>query len=179
MSTPLYRELNLKDGLVAVGLNGELLKQLYDREYFSKWFFDTAHNEDFAGIIDNIVDNKISNVSEIEKILEDAKARVFSENFMKIFDNRLLLSAYLTKLAEEQTFADLIYSLIPHSDIKDKFISDILKRSVYEYFLTQKERYENLKNATSIFTRRANKDLQNIDIKYIQNCIKAIEENWM
>lgn len=174
-----YQELNLKDGLVAVGLNGELLKQLYDREYFSKWFFDTAHNEDFAGIIDNIVDNKISNVSEIEKILEDAKARVFSENFMKIFDNRLLLSAYLTKLAEEQTFADLIYSLIPHSDIKDKFISDILKRSVYEYFLTQKERYENLKNATSIFTRRANKDLQNIDIKYIQNCIKAIEENWM
>ena len=82
-------------------------------------------------------------------------------------------------MSEEQTFADLIYSLIPYSEVKDKFICDILKRSVYEYFLTQKERYENLKNATSIFTRRANKDLQNIDIKYIQNCIKAIEENWM
>ena len=69
--------------------------------------------------------------------------------------------------------------MIAPSKTKDEFTSDILKRSVYEYFLTQKERYENLKNATSIFTRRANKDLQNVDIKYIENCIKEIEQNWM
>ena len=101
-------------------------------------------NSTINAIVDNIGINKISNVSEIEKILEDAKVRVFSENFMKIFDNRLLLSAYLSKMSEEQTFADLIYSLIPQSDVKDKFISDVLvkvkdltpneRQKVFDYF---------------------------------------------
>ncbi len=174
-----YQEFDLKQGLNSICLNDELLKQLYDKNYFDKWFFDTAHNEDFAKIIDKIADNKLCDIKEIEKIIEEGKNTVFCENFMKIFDNRLLLTAYLAKISEEQTFADLLFSLIPQSSSKEKLVSDILKKSVYEYFLTQKERYENLKNATSIFTRRANKDLQNIDIKYIQNCIKTIEENWM
>ena len=135
--------------------------------------------ENFATIVDKIADNKLCGISDIEKILEEEKNTVFCNGFMKIFDHRLLLSAYLAKLSDEQTFADLLYSLIAPSKTKDEFTSDILKRSVYEYFLTQKERYENLKNATSIFTRRANKDLQNVDIKYIENCIKEIEQNWM
>ena len=174
-----YEEIDLKQGLSSVELNSELLKQLYNKGYFNKWFFDTAQNENFATIVDKIADNKLCGISDIEKILEKEKNTVFCNGFMKIFDHRLLLSAYLAKLSDEQTFADLLYSLIAPSKTKDEFTSDILKRSVYEYFLTQKERYENLKNATSIFTRRANKDLQNVDIKYIENCIKEIEQNWM
>ena len=98
---------------------------------------------------------------------------------MKIFDRRLLLSAYLALKNDEQTFADLIYSLIDPSDIKEKFMKELLKKSVYEYFLSQKDRYESIKSATSIFARRANKDLQDIDIKYIEQCIKEIEQNWI
>lgn len=174
-----YENIDLTQGLNNIELNAELLKQIYDKGYFDKWFFDVSHNQNFAFVIDKIADNKINNIQEVEKIINEEKYNVFSESFLKIFDHRLLLSAYLARLSDENTFADLLYSLITPSETKDKFIFDILKRSVYEYFLTQKERYENLKNATSIFTRRANKDLQNIDIKYIENCIKTIEENWI
>ena len=55
----------------------------------------------------------------------------------------------------------------------------MLKKSIYEYFLSQKDRNESIKSATSIFARRANKDLQEIDIKYVENCIKEIEKNWV
>ena len=55
----------------------------------------------------------------------------------------------------------------------------MLKKSIYEYYLSQKDRYESIKSATSIFARRANKDLQEIDIKYVENCIKEIEKNWV
>ncbi len=174
-----YENIDLTQGLNNIEFNAELLKQIYDKGYFDKWFFDVSHNQNFALVIDKIADNKINNIQEVEKIINEEKYNVFCESFLKIFDYRLLLSAYLARLSDENTFADLLYSLITPSETKDKFIFDILKRSVYEYFLTQKERYENLKNATSIFTRRANKDLQNIDIKYIENCIKTIEENWI
>lgn len=174
-----YVEIDLAQGLSKTELNDFLLKQLYEKEYFNKWFFDVQSNENFASIIDEIVDNKCSDAQKFEQILEENKPKVYSSAFLKIFDRRLLLSAYLALKNDEQTFADLIYSLIDPSDIKEKFMKELLKKSVYEYFLSQKDRYESIKSATSIFARRANKDLQDIDIKYIEQCIKEIEQNWI
>lgn len=174
-----YEEINFVRGLNKIELSDFLLKQVYEKGYFDRWFFDTSHNSDFSAIIAEIFEMKVSDIENIENILLSKKNEVFSVDFIKIFNHRLLLSAYFAYLKEEKTFADLIYSLIDESLVKERFTVDILKKSVYEYFLTQKDRFDNLKNATSIFTRRANKDLQNIDIKYINEVIKAIEEEWI
>lgn len=64
-------------------------------------------------------------------------------------------------------------------NVKTALKKIMLKRVFIEYFLSQKDRYESIKSATSIFARRANKDLQEIDIKYVENCIKEIEKNWV
>lgn len=174
-----YEEIDLTQGLRNVELNDFLLKKLYEKGCFDKWFFDTSHNEAFAGCIDEIFEKKVTDIQKIEEIILHNKQKIFSNDFMKIFNHRLLFGAYLLKLNDEETFADLVYSLIGEGLVKECFLFDILKKSVYEYFLTQKDRYENIKNATSIFTRRANKDLQDIDIKYINECIRTIEENWV
>ena len=73
----------------------------------------------------------------------------------------------------------MLYSLTDESEIKEKLKIDLIKKSIYEYFLAQKDRYESIKSATSIFARRANKDLSDIDINYIEKCIKEIEKNWI
>lgn len=174
-----YEKINLEDGLHKIELTDFLLKQLYNKGYFDKWFFDTAHNEEFAALIDEIADNKVCDIKKIEELLESKKSCIFSSAFMPVLNHRLLLSAYLACQADEQTFADLLYSLIDDGIVKNEFLSDMLKKSIYEYFLTQKDRFENAKNATSIFTRKANKDLNDIDIKYINSCIEAIEKNWI
>lgn len=174
-----YEEINFVKCLNKIELSDFLLKQVYEKGYFDRWFFDTSHNSDFSAIIAEIFELKVSDIESIENILLSKKNEVFSVDFMKIFNHRLLLSAYFAYRKGETTFADLIYSLIDESLVKERFTVDILKKSVYEYFLTQKDRFDNLKNATSIFTRRANKDLQNIDIKYINEVIKAIEEEWI
>lgn len=162
-----------------IEMNEFLLKQLYEKDYFDKWFFDVAHNTEFAALIDKIADNKISDINEINQIIEENKSAIFDSAFLRIFNHRLLLGAYLIKTDNEETFADMLYSLREDSPVKNKFMTDILKRSIYEYFLSQKDRYENLKSATSIFTRKANKDLNEIDIKYIKSCITEIEKNWV
>lgn len=174
-----FEEIELSSGLQKIELTEFLLKQLYEKDYFEKWFFDVNDNEAFASLIDEIADNKLSAVNEIENLINEKKREIFSEAFLKILDHRLLLASHLALLNDEETFANMLFSLIDDSDVKEIFLTDMLKKSVYEYFLAQKERYENVKSATSIFTRRANKDLQEIDIKYIQNCIKEIEKNWV
>ena len=162
-----------------IEMNEFLLKQLYEKDYFDKWFFDVAHNDAFASLIDKIADNKILDINEINQIIEENKSSIFDSAFLRIFNHRLLLGAYLIKTDNEETFANMLYALREDSPVKNKFMTDILKRSVYEYFLSQKDRYENLKSATSIFTRKANKDLNEIDIKYIKSCITEIEKNWV
>ena len=174
-----YEDINLAQNLNSIELNEVLLDQLYNKGYFDKWFFDTSNNEPFEKIIEKLNENKIEGINKFNEIVEEAKSEIFSDAFMKIFNQRLLIAAHLLELSDEKTFADLTYSLTKESSTKETFKTDILKRSLYEHFLTQKERYENLKNATSIFTRKANKDLQNIDIKHIKQCIKTIEDNWI
>ncbi len=174
-----YEDINLAQNLNSIELNDVLLNELYKKDYFDKWFFDSSNNEPFEKIIEKINENKIEEINKFNEIVEEAKSEIFFDAFMKIFNHRLLVAAYLLELSDEKTFADLTYSLIKESSTKETFKTDILKRSLYEHFLTQKERYENLKNATSIFTRKANKDLQNIDIKHIKQCIKTIEDNWI
>ena len=174
-----YEDINLAQNLNSIELNEVLLDQLYNKGYFDKWFFDTSNNESFEKIIEKLNENKIEGINNFNEIVEEAKSEIFSDAFMKIFNQRLLIAAHLLELSDEKTFADLTYSLTKESSTKETFKTDILKRSLYEYFLTKKERYENLKNATSIFTRKANKDLQNIDINHVKQCIKTIEDNWI
>ena len=174
-----FREIDIEEGLNEIEMNDFLLKQLYEKDYFSKWFFDVENNEDFASLIDEIADNKIFETEKIDKIIKEKTCDIFNQSFTRIFNNRLLYSAYIVKQSGDTTYADLIFSLIDESTVKEKFKNDIIKKSVYEYFLSQKDRYESIKNATSIFTRRANKDLNDIDINYIEKCIKEIEKNWI
>lgn len=174
-----YEDLNLSDGLSKIKLNDFLLKQLYDKGYFEKWFFSVSDNEKFAALIDKIADDKICDIKQIETLLNENMPQIFDDAFLKILNRRLLLAAHFARLNEEQTFADMLYSLIDESECKNCFKEDMLKKSIYEYFLSQKDRYESIKSATSIFARRANKDLQEIDIKYVENCIKEIEKNWV
>lgn len=174
-----YEDLNLSDGLSKIELNDFLLKQLYDKGYFEKWFFSVSDNEKFAALIDKIADDKICDIKQIETLLNENMPQIFDDAFLKILNRRLLVSAHFARLNDEKTFADMLYSLIDESECKNCFKEDMLKKSIYEYFLSQKDRYESIKSATSIFARRANKDLQEIDIKYVENCIKEIEKNWV
>ena len=63
---------------------------------------------------------------------------------MKIINYRLLISAYLTEINNDTTFANLFFSLSKNTIIREKFTNDILKKSVYEYFLSQKDKFENI-----------------------------------
>lgn len=174
-----YKDFDLSENLKTLEMNEFLLKQLYDKNYFTKWFFDVAHNEDFAVIMDEIFDNKICNIKDIEEILKNAKPQIFSNAFNTIFNHRLMLCAYLAKNNYDETFANMFCSLSTDSTTRELLMDNILKKSVYEYFLSQKDRYESFKKATSIFTRKANKDLQELDIDYVKSIIKEIEKHWV
>ena len=70
----------------------------------------------------------------------------------------------------------MVYSLSDPSDYKYIFLDNMLKKSIYEYFLNEKERYYDLKKSQSIFTRKQN---NNIDIKFVEFAISEVEKHWV
>ena len=174
-----YEEINLSQDLKKIELNEFLLKQIYEQGVFDKWFLDIQANDAFEKMIDTLVETKSASIEEFTSAFNSFFNSIFSPAFQKVLNNRLLLSAKLAYLNDEQPYADIIYSLVDNSDVKFKFLNDILKKSLYEYFLLQRDKYESLKTATSIFRRKSGEDLQNIDIKYVQNCINEIENSWV
>lgn len=174
-----YIDIDLRSNLKKIELNEFLMKQIYEQGYFDKWFFTQNDNEAFAQMMKVIAGQKICDISKIETLIDENKSLIFNQTYSSLLEKRLILSAYLALTDDEKTASDIIYSLTDESIVKEDFLTDYIKKSVYQHFLSQKDKYNSLKNATSIFARKLNKELHEIDIKYIEGCIKEIEKHWI
>lgn len=174
-----FEEINLYENLKKTQMNEQLLKKLYDKEYFEKWFIEPKDNEDFDNLTSCFMEKKEVSADFFEQEAEKIRDKIFSPVFIQLLNRRLTVCAYLEFLSLNEFESSLLYGLTDQSEIKNRFFNDILKKSIYEYFLVQKEKYENLQNATSIFTKKANKDVEKIDINFIESAIKEIEEKWV
>lgn len=174
-----YAEIDLKQQLNTVELNEFLMKQIYEQGYFDRWFFEKNDNTAFSAMMENIINKKICDTKLFESEIQKNKQNIFDSAQVSILNNRLILSSYMAKLDGEEIASSILYSLTQECPYRESFLTDYLKKSVYQYFLAQKDRYESIKNATSIFARKANQELNEIDIKYIKQCIKNIEEVWI
>lgn len=174
-----YKEINIKENLEKIELNEFLMKKIYEQPYFDKWFMEKDDNKKFSELVENIENNKITDTVVFEEKIESNKYEIFNQTELSVLNHRLTMCAYMSKSFEDSDFSQILYSLTDNNEYKDRLLTDYLKKSLYQYFLGQKDKYKSLKNATSIFSRKSNKELESIDIKYIENAIKSIESSWI
>ncbi len=174
-----YEEINIKENLEKIELNEFLMKKIYEQPYFDKWFMEKDDNKKFSELVENIENNKITDTVVFEEKIESNKYEIFNQTELSVLNHRLTMCAYMSKSFEDSDFSQILYSLTDNNEYKDRLLTDYLKKSLYQYFLGQKDKYKSLKNATSIFSRKSNKELESIDIKYIENAIKSIESSWI
>ena len=174
-----YEEINIKENLEKIELNEFLIKKIYEQPYFDKWFMEKDDNKKFSELVENIENNKITDTVVFEEKIESNKYEIFNQTELSVLNHRLTMCAYMSKSFEDSDFSQILYSLTDNNEYKDRLLTDYLKKSLYQYFLGQKDKYKSLKNATSIFSRKSNKELESIDIKYIENAIKSIESSWI
>lgn len=169
--------IQLSYGLKEAEISVETLELLYNTGYFKNWFLGKNDSEEFSNFIENIskTDKKVFMEELTSKLNKDFDV-IFNPVEIKKINNRLLITAYLLKNSGADNIANMVYTLSDPSDYKNIFLNNMLKKSIYEYFLNEKERYYNLKNSQSIFSRKQNND---IDIKFIEFAISEIEKQWV
>ncbi len=167
-----YKELNLTENAKLIGLNEFLLKQIYKTGYFDKWFFDSKSL--LGDFFRNIEKNK-----DLNSVFEMNLDRLLNEQITESLCYRLVLTSYLLRREGHSINADIVYSLSFDSPIRNIFFENIIKKSIYEYFLNRKEQYYSTETAKSIFTRKKEEERKKIDINFVETVLKEIEEKWV
>ncbi len=160
------------------------LKKLYSTAILDKWFFFTSDNENVEILIKKIITilsketTSDELVENIEEVINQEKCNIWTEKLVSQIEERLLLSAYLLSLNGFQDYANILNELRFNEAVKEQLLLNILKISIYEFLLREREKYLNTTISTNIFSRRneANKCL--VDKKILDLTITTLEREW-
>ena len=89
------------------------------------------------------------------------------------------MSSYLRYLSGNKADAALLYSLYCDEDKKTKLEQNIIRKSIYEYFVSLKFRYKEENKMTNIFALRNKPKTQELTSKQIDMVISIIEGLWV
>lgn len=180
-SEPVPIELILKSNFQQKTLSDEELEQIYMFDFIQKWFFDTEYNNEFKLLIDQF-NNKIEandfNINfdaEIKEHLEN----IFTTAQKNFLDKRILMSAYLKYLSGKNEDCELLYSLYYDEEKKLKLAENIIRKSIYEYYVSIKFKQKEENKMTNIFALKNKQKTVTLTLKQIESVVKIIENLWV
>ena len=95
---------------------------------------------------------------------------------MLLWNRRVCFASYLSELKAKNAEAQLLLSL---QDNKE-FLKNILRKSIYEYYVRQRWVLTNTKSTKSIFTKKQEEDNSiGFELMQVDMIISSIEERWV
>ena len=178
---PVPVELILKTKYSAKNLTDVELEQIYMFDFVQKWFFDTESNDEFKFLISvlnaNIDDSDFQDGLDTHVINNVEK--IYSTEQKRLLDKRILTSSYLSYLASENTEAELLYSLYFDEASKSKLAQNIIRKSIYEYYVSLKFKKSEETKTTNIFAMKNKPKTIELRSKQIDYAISCIENLWV
>lgn len=178
---PVPIELILKSEFEQKPLSDSELEKIYMFDFIQKWFFDTDYNEDFKLLIRDL-NNKIVEDDfniDLEAVIVQNLNKIFSAEQKTLLDKRILMSAYLEYLSGDKESAQLLYSLYFEEEKKSKLATNIIRKSIYEHYVSLKFQYKEEHKMTNIFALKNKPKVYELTPKQIDSTISIIEKLWV
>lgn len=150
----------IKNQIIPHKVDETIIRKLDDMKVSSHWFLDADYSDEFDEMLSDL-----KNESDLDKLICDYKDKVFYDDEKKSWIRKLIFCAYIKYVIGKDDEAGEIYGLTFENELFDKFLTEILKRSIYEYLILIKY----------------NKDL-NVEMftdENISDKIAYIEKNWV
>lgn len=174
-------ELILKSKLINEPLTDNDLEKIYMFDFIQRWFFDTEYSESFKLFIEKLNNNVSANDLNIdfELIIDQSLENIFTTEQKAILDRRILFSAYLKYLSGNNVDSQLLYSLYFGESSKLKLSKNIIRKSIYEYYVSLKFKYKEEHRTTNIFALKNKPRVLELNPKQIDKIISKIESLWV
>lgn len=174
-------ELILKSAFDSKALSDKDLEKICMFDFIQRWFYDTENNSDFKSFI-NSLNSRISVNDfkfDFEQIIDENLENIFSVEQKDLLDKRILMSAYLKYLSGNDEDAKLLYSLYFNEAKKAELEQNIIRKSIYEYYVSLKFKYKETHKATNIFAMKNKPKHDELTSKQVDSIISVIEKLWV
>lgn len=158
-------------------LNQKDIDKLCLSPYVQNWFFDEVTSDEFNNFIKDL-SNKIkeSNFSlDLDKFIADNFDKIFTAKELTYQLISFNISAYLRLLKGDKEFAQIFYSLGSNY----AFLTNILRKSIYEYFVGKRYILKNQRNASNMFEKKMHKRDDDFELLQLDMIISSIEAKWV
>ena len=132
-SEDLNIEEALKSNLEDAEIDETIFKKLNEMKVSSHWFLDGYYSDEFEELL-----KSAKGCEDLESVVNQNIDKVFYEEEKECWIKKLYMAAYIKFVIGKKEEAQQIYALIFNSPLLEKFFDNLLKRSIYEYFMTIK-----------------------------------------
>ena len=169
---PVKPELNIEK----TELNQKDIDKLCLSDYVQNWFFDEITSDTFAEFIDKLSKEYKDNNFNVDpdKFIADHFDEVYTAQELTYKIITFNVAAYLRNTKGDTEMAEVLYSLGSNY----QFLTNILRKSIYEYYVGKRYLLKNERNTASVFSSKSEggSDFKLLQLDLI---ISSIEARWV
>ena len=160
------KELNLDD-----------IDELCLSDYVQNWFFDEITSDTFAAFIEKLSKEfKENNFNiDIDKFVADHYDEIYTAPELAYKLVTFNIAAYLRLIKGDEKLAQTLYSL----GTNYQFLTNIIRKSIYEYYVGCRYILKNQQNTTSVFKAKNQQNNDNFKLLQLDLIISSIEARWV
>ena len=160
------RELNQKD-----------VDKLCLSPYVQNWFFDEVTSAEFKSFIDKLSQEfKANNFDvDLDKFIADNFDEIYTAKELAYKLILFNIAAYLRMLKGDKELAEILYSLGSNY----AFLTNIIRKSIYEYYVGKRYILKNQRKAANIFEKRMQPRTDDFQLLQLDMIISSIEARWV
>ncbi len=158
-------------------LNQKDIDKLCLSEYVQSWFFDEITSDEFKAFIDNLSSEfRANNFSvDLDKYIADNFDSIYTAQELAYKLITFNIAAYLRLIKGDKELAQVLYSLGSNYS----FLTNILRKSIYEYYVGKRYILKNQRKASSIFEKKTQASSDDFKLLQLDMIISSIEARWV
>lgn len=158
-------------------LNQKEIDKLCLSDYVQNWFYDEITSPEFKVFIDKLSrDLKSNNFNiDLDKFVADNFDSIYNAKELAYQMVNFNIAAYLRLLKDDKDLAQALYSL----GTNYAFLTNILRKSIYEYYVGQRYILKNQRKASTMFEQKLQPQADDFELLQLDMIISSIEARWV
>lgn len=158
-------------------LNQKDIDKLCLNDYVQTWFFDEVTSDEFKTFIDKLsAEFKANNFDvDLDKFVADNFDSIYTVKELAYKLVVFNMAAYLRMLKGDMELAELFFSLGSNY----AFLTNIIRKSIYEYYVGKRYILKNQRKASNIFEKRMQPKVDDFELLQLDMIISSIEARWV